>query len=360
MISAGCCPERPAAASLAGLVEGVGQTGVEGVEGGVGRVRARPGGQGDGLVPLAAVVQRPDLVVHRHVARPTPRSAPRCPAGPGRRPPGPAELFQAVSKAAPEPRAIRVRLSLDLALLASIRALAAALTAAKLPVWMLPTVRVQVEQQGHSAGQQDQQQHRAGEHAEVEGAAEPAGQPDLADDQGGQDQRREDHEDQSDPDLHPVLGAVGVGRDQVVGDGQGVRAELGAGRPQVLRPDRQALPVVGPGLLDRAGVVDDLLVQQRPGRRRRPAGPGPPGRSAWPASVRAWSYCARCAGGSSPPTRNALVAVASAISRLVWICCTRISWSVSASARASEYARAENTRAPTTPVRTRRPPRRPG
>ena len=33
----------------------------------------------------------------------------------------------------------------------------------------------------------------------------------------------------------------------------------------------------------------------------------------------AWSYTARCAGGSRPPTRNALVAVASALSRLDWI-----------------------------------------
>ena len=33
----------------------------------------------------------------------------------------------------------------------------------------------------------------------------------------------------------------------------------------------------------------------------------------------AWSYTARWAGGSRPPTRNALVAVASALSRLDWI-----------------------------------------
>ena len=33
------------------------------------------------------------------------------------------------------------------------------------------------------------------------------------------------------------------------------------------------------------------------------------------------------------------MAVASALSRLVWICWTRISWAVSASARYSEYAR---------------------
>ena len=48
------------------------------------------------------------------------------------------------------------------------------------------------------------------------------------------------------------------------------------------------------------------------------------------------SYAARCAAGSRPPTRKALVAVASALSRLVWIFCTRTSWAASSSARPSE------------------------
>ena len=45
-----------------------------------------------------------------------------------------AEDFHASSKACPDPRAISVKLSLDFALLASIRASAAVLTAAKLPL----------------------------------------------------------------------------------------------------------------------------------------------------------------------------------------------------------------------------------
>ena len=56
------------------------------------------------------------------------------------------------------------------------------------------------------------------------------------------------------------------------------------------------------------------------------------------AAVIASSYAARCAGGSRPPTRNEFVAVASAASRLVWICCTRISCAVEALARPSAEA----------------------
>ena len=133
------------------------------------------------------------------------------------------------------------------------------------------------------------------------------------------------------------LGPVGVGRDQVVQDRQGVGAELGAGRlAGTGRRSGRPCRLLARACSIAAGVARRPAGSARPGPRRRPAGLGPPRAISVPAAVRAWSYAARCAGGSSPPTRNALVAVASAISRLVWICCTRISWAVSASARSSE------------------------
>ena len=51
--------------------------------------------------------------------------------------------------------------------------------------------------------------------------------------------------------------AVGVGLAQVPQEGQRLGAEVGAGAPEVLRPDREGLPVVRPGLLDLARVGDE-------------------------------------------------------------------------------------------------------
>ena len=156
----------------------------------------------------------------------------------------------------------------------------------------------------------------------------------------------------ADPGVHLVAGPVGVGGDQVVQDRQRVGPQPRAGVAEVLGADREALPVVGPGQLDGRGVVDQLGVQRGERRLGRPGWASAASAISWPDSVIASSYACALAGGSRPPTRNALVALASAPSRLVWICCTRISWAVSASARLQGVRQQQRRSA-------RRPARRP-
>ena len=126
--------------------------------------------------------------------------------------------------------------------------------------------------------------------------------------------------------------AVGVGLHQGVELRQHVRAQHRGRLVEVGRTDREALPVVGAGLLDQPGVGGQprgrLAEQLGVGRRWTPASCA----SAVGGGRRSPRRTSRArAGGSRPPTRNALVAVASATTRSLRTSWMPTSWRVSAS-----------------------------
>ena len=164
---------------------------------------------------LPAVVERPDLSMHLSVGVPRGRAA--TVASPARLLVTlAADCVQAFSKAAPEPRAIRVRLSFDLALKPWMRAVATALTSANEPVLDLVHRRAgrthgdQPDEPGH------QHNRGGGDDGGVEPAAETPRQPDLSEHEGGEGQQAGKGENGDRPDPHLADGSRGVGRDQVV------------------------------------------------------------------------------------------------------------------------------------------------
>ena len=153
-----------------------------------------PRREGDGAVPVAGVVELPDLLVH--LRRTGPRAGCRGRPRPSwrrarTRAPRTAvsDSFQASSKAAPEPRATRVRLSLDLASNPAIRASAVENVAAYTPS---RTVVDRAGDAGEPDGADDerhQHDHRRGRHRHVDVAAGAPGEPDQSERQHQQAQQ---------------------------------------------------------------------------------------------------------------------------------------------------------------------------
>ena len=117
------------------------------------------------------------------------------------------------------------------------------------------------DHQGHEHHQRRRRER------EVDVAPGPSGQPDQGEpehDQG--EQARDDQPQGRSCGSVELLGDAGVvGLAQVLQQREGGRAQVGAGFLEVLRPDREGLTVVRPGLFDLARVGDERLVERAEG-----------------------------------------------------------------------------------------------